>query len=280
MSGLFACGLTLECLSRAGGFMLFMNSLRYFPVVGAVFFFMWWWQRDWFLPFRIQEKWPKVERIVHELKYSLLAIVIFSVMGVSSFALGKLGYNRIYFDTGRYGVAYLVFAFVLLGLWQETWFYWMHRIVHHKRLFAAVHLTHHKSTNPSPFAAYGFHPFETILEGIYIPIFVMIVPAHPLVILTHLQYTMLFNIYFHSGYEFYPRGWASGRLTRWLNTSTHHNMHHSHVNGNYSLYLNFWDRVMGTNFPAYEATFDEVVARRERDRAARLSARTRTPAAA
>nr|HNI25705.1 sterol desaturase [Leptospiraceae bacterium] len=38
---------------------------------------------------------------------------------------------------------------------------------------------------------------------------------------------------------------------------------HQKFNGNYSLYFNFWDRVMGTNFPNYEKYYDEVTAKRD-----------------
>jgi sterol desaturase/sphingolipid hydroxylase (fatty acid hydroxylase superfamily) len=65
------------------------------------------------------------------------------------------------------------------------------------------------------------------------------------------------------GYEFFPKGWASHPITKWINTSTHHNLHHQKFLGNYSLYFNFWDRIMGTNFPQYETYFDEVVEKRE-----------------
>jgi sterol desaturase/sphingolipid hydroxylase (fatty acid hydroxylase superfamily) len=40
-------------------------------------------------------------------------------------------------------------------------------------------------------------------------------------------------------------------------------MHHAKFDGNYSLYFNFWDRIMGTNFPDYEKHYGEVTARRK-----------------
>ena len=51
-------------------------------------------------------------------------------------------------------------------------------------------------------------------------------------------------------------------LFKWLNTSTNHNMHHKYVTCNYGLYFNFWDRVMNTNHVKYQATYEEVTARR------------------
>jgi sterol desaturase/sphingolipid hydroxylase (fatty acid hydroxylase superfamily) len=45
---------------------------------------------------------------------------------------------------------------------------------------------------------------------------------------------------------------------------THHDLHHSACNANYSLYFNFWDRVMKTNHPAYYQTFQAVQHNRQK----------------
>jgi sterol desaturase/sphingolipid hydroxylase (fatty acid hydroxylase superfamily) len=38
-------------------------------------------------------------------------------------------------------------------------------------------------------------------------------------------------------------------------------MHHESMRGNYGLYFNVWDRLMGTNHDSYEARFREVTGR-------------------
>jgi sterol desaturase/sphingolipid hydroxylase (fatty acid hydroxylase superfamily) len=38
-------------------------------------------------------------------------------------------------------------------------------------------------------------------------------------------------------------------------------MHHETLRGNYGLYFNIWDRLMGTNHAQYEARFREVTTR-------------------
>ena len=156
----------------------------------------------------------------------------------------------------------MLLSFVLITIWHETWFYWAHRIMHHKSIYRHVHAVHHRSINPTPVAAYNFHWLEAIVEGIYLVPFLLVVPMHFHVYLAHTFYAMIMNIYFHSGFEFYPQGFTRGKVFKWINTSTHHNMHHSKFNGNYSLYFNFWDRIMGTNFVNYEDTFDAVVQKR------------------
>jgi len=43
--------------------------------------------------------------------------------------------------------------------------------MHHKKLFRWFHLVHHQSTNPSPWAAYAFHPLEAVVEAGIIAVF-------------------------------------------------------------------------------------------------------------
>ena len=39
-------------------------------------------------------------------------------------------------------------------------------------------------------------------------------------------------------------------------------MHHRYVKYNFSIYFNFWDRVMKTNHPNYENAFEKVIEQR------------------
>ena len=47
-------------------------------------------------------------------------------------------------------------------------------------------------------------------------------------------------------------------LRTFLNTPTAHTMHHEHIRGNYGLYFNIWDRLMGTNHAEYEERYRQV----------------------
>ena len=253
-------------------FQIFMNFIRYFPLAVGLFLILWIWKKGPAQRFRIQEKFPRAARIVYEARWSALTLVIFATVATGSIAMSKMGWNKVHLDPLKYGVGYIFVSFALLTIWHETYFYWMHRAVHTRRLFKHIHAVHHHSTNPSPIAAYSFHPLEAVLEVLYLPIFIFFVPMSVPVLIAQTVYAMILNITWHLGYEFFPRGWTTGRVTRWVNTSTHHNMHHSHVHGNYSLYFNFWDRLMGTNFPQYDAYYERV---KERARRGRSSGRVK-----
>ncbi len=255
------CGYTLPCFEQAGSFLLTMNFIRYYPLAGLAFLIFWVIGKTSMTRFRIQDAFPRSERIWYEIKYSFGTLVIFTGIGLFSLYLRQFGITRVYIDAEQYGYWYIGFSFILLTIWHETWFYWAHRAMHSKLLFKHVHLVHHRSINPSPFAAYSFHPIEAVLEGLYLLLFTIAVPSYRYMILFHTFYAMIMNIWFHTGYEFFPKNFLRGAVTKWINTSTHHNMHHSRTHYNYSLYFNFWDRILGTNHPDYQKTFEEVAGR-------------------
>ena len=141
---------------------------------------------------------------------------------------------------------------------HDTYFYFTHRMMHHPRLFKFFHLVHHKSVNPSPWAAYAFNPSEALVESGIIYVFVFTFPIHLIHIFVFLIFMTLYNVYGHLGFEIYPKGLNKHWLGRWMNTSVNHNMHHQFFKGNYGLYFTFWDRVMNTLDKDYENNFERI----------------------
>ena len=114
-------------------------------------------------------------------------------------------------------------------------------------------------------AAFAFHPLEAIVEVGIVPLVVFLMPIHPLALLIWVLYQTGMNVLGHLGFELFPSGFTTGKISKWHNTSTHHNMHHKLVNCNYGLYYNFWDRIMGTNHAHYSEEFENVKARSARN---------------
>lgn len=259
------CEPSLTCIAQIAWFQFKLNFIRYYPIAGAAFVIFWLWKKQYLAKFRIQPKFPRWERVRFEITQSAITLIVFTAIGTSVVTARKAGYlpGEIYGDPQKYGGwPYMLFTIVAVTVWHETWFYWIHRLMHHKKIYRYLHRVHHRSTNPSPFAAYNFHALEAFLEAIYLVIFTCVFPMQFWVIIGHTFYAMVMNIWWHLGYEFFPAWWTKNPLTQWINSSTHHNMHHEKFNGNYSLYFNFWDRIMGTNFPDYEKRFAEVTAQR------------------
>jgi sterol desaturase/sphingolipid hydroxylase (fatty acid hydroxylase superfamily) len=136
--------------------------------------------------------------------------------------------------------------------------------MHWKKIFPFVHHIHHRSHNPTPLAAFSFHPLEAFIEIGILPLIAFTLPVHRAVIGLFSLYMIVMNVIGHLGFELFPIWFLKNKVSRWLNTSTHHNMHHHYGRGNYSVYFNVWDRLFHTNHPDYEKEFKEVVSARNK----------------
>jgi sterol desaturase/sphingolipid hydroxylase (fatty acid hydroxylase superfamily) len=133
-------------------------------------------------------------------------------------------------------------------------------MMHHPVLFKYVHLVHHKSTNPSPWTAYAFHPLEAVLEVAILPIIAFTLPVHQHAIGWFFLFQIIYNVYGHLGFELYPKNFHKSKIGRWVNTSVAHNLHHDKFHGNYGLYFLFWDRMMGTIRKDYDQAYETTTA--------------------
>lgn len=239
--------------------------LRYL-ILAAVAFLIFYVFRRYAWHFRkIQSRFPAFRDYAREIIYSVITSVIFALVGYTVFLTPMARYTQVYFDVNEFGWSYLLISVVITILVHDTYFYWMHRFIHHRKIYRWVHRTHHLSTNPSPWAAFAFHPLEAFFEAGIIVLVAFLYPVHPMAVGLFLLFMMMYNVYGHLGYELYPKGFSTTKVGRWINTSVNHNMHHEFFTGNYGLYFLFWDRWMGTLRAEYDNRFNEVKSRRRPD---------------
>lgn len=239
-------------------------SSRYFIValIGFLIFYVIFRRRFFFK--KIQQKFPANSDYFRELGYSLLTMLIFSSVIVFLNSPTIVIYTTRYQSIDEYGWFYYFSVFPILFIMHDLYFYIMHRIMHHPSLFKYIHLVHHKSTNPSPWAAYAFHPLEAIIEQGIVVIFYFTLPIHISHLAIFFLFSIVYNVYGHLGYELYPKGFNKTRIGRWINTSVNHNQHHQYFKGNYGLYTLIWDRIFGTIRKDYDAQF-ETISKRQPD---------------
>lgn len=239
-------------------------SSRYFIValIGFLIFYVIFRRRFFFK--KIQQKFPANNDYFRELGYSLLTMLIFSSVIVFLNSPTIVIYTTRYQSIDEYGWFYYFSVFPILFIMHDLYFYIMHRIMHHPSLFKYIHLVHHKSTNPSPWAAYAFHPLEAIIEQGIVVIFYFTLPIHISHLAIFFLFSIVYNVYGHLGYELYPKGFNKTWIGRWINTSVNHNQHHQYFKGNYGLYTLIWDRIFGTIRKDYDAQF-ETISKRQPD---------------
>ncbi len=209
---------------------------------------------------KIREKSPDGAQMRREFWASMRTVAIFAFIGATFVGGGiETGVIEVDAGVGARGWAYFAFNLAALIVLHDAWFYWTHRLIHHPRLFRHIHRLHHKSHNPSPWTSYSFNTGEAVLNAIYLPIGLFLIPSSGPAILIFLVHMMLRNAIGHCGYELFP-SWRSGRpVFDWLTSVTHHDLHHAQAGWNYGLYFTWWDRLMETEHPLYHEKFAEAV---------------------
>jgi sterol desaturase/sphingolipid hydroxylase (fatty acid hydroxylase superfamily) len=203
------------------------------------------------------------KQLRREAGYSALSIIVFTlVLGGVFFLNTKHRFLQTYAHIGDYGPVWFAASIPLSILVHDFYFYWAHRCMHLPSVFERVHKVHHLSTNPSPLAAFAFHPIEAVVESLALVIISAIIPIHPLALGLVGLYSIATNVLGHLGYEFFPARFASHPVFGWLNTATSHNQHHRSFRYNYGLYTLIWDRVFGTVHPDYSGLFARTTAQR------------------
>ena len=239
-------------------FMFSVNLTRYLVVAGIFFLLYYVIFRQLWIFKKIQSKFPTRKDYLREIKFSLISMSIFVlvawVMLRSSISQFTLRYDLI----EAYGWGYWLLSIILMIFIHDTYFYWTHRAMHHPKIYRQIHAIHHKSRNPSPWAAFAFHPIEGVITaGVIVPISLLI-PFHSSALMVFLLFMMIYNAYGHLGYELYPKNFNKTIIGKWINTSVSHNQHHQKFNGNYGLYFLFWDRWMGTLRNDYDTDFNAI----------------------
>lgn len=240
-------------LAPEGLFVLELEGTRYLLAAGGL-------SLSLFLlrPFiegrRIQARRAKLSDRLREFGNSVRTLIVFGFIGTALMMLAGAGIIRFLPGTPAWWLFLLQIAGLLVA--HDTYFYWMHRVMHRPRFFPRVHLTHHVSTTPTPWAAYSFSAAEAALEGTFLLLFLVIVPMHGIVIICFSIHQVARNVLGHGGYELMPSGFSRHPMTGWLTTSTHHDLHHQEGRYNYGLYFTWWDRWMGTEHPHYHERFE------------------------
>ena len=151
---------------------------------------------------------------------------------------------------------YLAFLFLIIPLFREIHFYFLHRLLHWPPLYNFSHYIHHKNVNPGPWSGISMHWFEHILyfSGTLIH---FIIPAHPV----HAVFQLL-----HAGIG--PA--AHGHIgfdkivvkNKLVDTFSHpHYLHHKYFECNYADGAVPLDKFFGTFHDGSEEAQERMMAR-------------------
>jgi Delta7-sterol 5-desaturase len=230
---------------------------RYFLIAGLFHgvFHLWcpgkWQER------KVMDRDYKTSQFKKEVFWSSITALIFAISGAVTVLIWQKGYTKIYFDLHTYPLWWLPVSLAISMVLHETYYYWLHRWMHHPAVFRIVHKVHHDSHITSPWTAFSFHPIEGIFQAIYLPVVLMVLPMHLYVLIVQLTLMTFSSVINHLNIEVYPKKFHKHILGRWLIGATHHSLHHKQFRYNYGLYFTFWDKWKRTESPLYEHLFEE-----------------------
>jgi len=192
-----------------------------------------------------------------EIGWSLLTSLIFTAIALAVVLAYQAGYTQIYTRLTDYPLIWYPASIILTLFLHETYYYWLHRWMHRPGVYRWVHKTHHDSITTSPWTAFSFHPLESTLQAIVIPVLLFVFPLHVSAVGIILMIMTVSSAINHLNTEIYPRDFDQHWLGRWLIGATHHSLHHAQFRFNYGLYFTFWDKWMRTESPDFHRLFGE-----------------------
>jgi len=195
-----------------------------------------------------------------EFKQNIICLLSQSIPMLFLFFLYKHGLTKLYFDPALYGYGYFIFTIVLLMFFLDACYYWIHRWFHATKIefFQKIHAVHHRSVNLNILSSFSMHPLEYYTFMFPPVICICIIPINITALVIFSIITQIFVFYGHNGYEAMPNGAIKNRIFSKFSNCVFHQMHHHYGKYNYGMYFTIWDRLMHTDHPDYEKTFNKI----------------------
>jgi len=178
-------------------------------------------------------------QIVLEMRQALFAMPIMAIFTVPFFALEVNGYSKMYdtFADAPFS-AYNLLQVPLFLIFTDFFIYWIHRGLHHPRVYKHLHKPHHKWIMPTPFASHAFHPVDGFAQSIPYHIFPFIFPLQKFAYIALFVFINIWTVMIHDG-EYVSQSVI-------INGAACHTMHHLYFNYNYGQFTTISDRIFGS----------------------------------
>jgi Delta7-sterol 5-desaturase len=167
---------------------------------------------------RIVQDRATAKQIQSEMQYSLGSILMFGVTSVLLIALVRHQYFTLLPDS----LTNTLLGVTILTLWNEVYFFIIHRLMHTPFMMRRFHYIHHRSVIPTVFSVYSFHWLEAFLLGNVPLTLAPFVPFSAMTLVFYPLASISINFAGHCNHRF-----GNGDGSRWLTFGTVHNTHHA-----------------------------------------------------
>ncbi|MEM9918706.1 MAG: sterol desaturase family protein [Bacteroidota bacterium] len=178
----------------------------------------------------LQTKALPARQVRFEILRSALSSIIFAAFALALFWLYLNDYTALYHQWSDHPLWYAPLSILLFLLLQDTYYYWLHRWMHHPKLFRRLHKWHHESVQTSSLTSFSFNPSESILQSLFFPAFLLLVPIHIYSFFLILLLMTLSATINHGAVEIYPKTENFRWFRYWIIGATHHDQHQKKYN--------------------------------------------------
>ncbi len=192
--------------------------------------------------------------MVDDIQLSVISTIVFALAIAAVMTFQEQGLTQLYGQVQDHPWWYLGVSYGAVLILQDGYFYATHRLFHHPTLYRWFHKGHHRSRQPTPWTSFAFDPLEAVVQSLFLIAIVMLIPLHFVTLLAVLTTMTMWAIVNHLGLEVLPIHFPHHWLGRWVIGPAHHSLHHRRHGHHFGLYFTFWDRVFGSEDPAYRAS--------------------------
>jgi 4-alpha-methyl-delta7-sterol-4alpha-methyl oxidase len=208
-----------------------------------------WFEPAWAAPWRIQPRRPDVRKWLRQaIDRWLFNNLLLTIAVVALWPL-VAPWSRVHLGEPPpwWWMLAQVVGFVYL---DDVLYYFMHRAMHHPRVYRHVHAVHHRVRTPVAITGHFMHPIEYGLTGLLALVGPLLVGAHVYTLYAWVALRQWEAAEGHCGYNL---PFSPVHLLPGSDAGVFHDFHHAHFQGNYAGFLAWFDRVMGTEVPEYTA---------------------------
>lgn len=245
-----------EQLYASGYDPIWVTTAISFVLHEVVYFgrFLPWWLCD-FVPALRQYKIQKQKDNTRELLWKCFRMLMFSHIVI------QLPMQMLFHPTAEFfgmkihgvhfpGIAAIAGQILLFMVFEDTYHYWFHRMLHYGPFYRYIHKQHHEFTAPFGITAEYAHPLETLILGIgtiggpWLYVYAT-GDLHIITVFLWLIVRLFQTVDAHSGYDL-PI--SLRRFLPFWAGADYHDYHHAVFLGNYSSTFRWWDWICGTDW--------------------------------
>jgi Delta7-sterol 5-desaturase len=150
------------------------------------------------------KNWLLWSSIKQDIKLSIISSIVFALFAASVLTAYQAGITSLYVDIHQYPLWYLGVSYIAVIILQDTYFYFLHRLLHHPRLFRWWHRGHHRSSQPTPWTSFAFDLPESIAHALFLVGLIFLIPLHFVTVIAVLSTMTAWAVVNHLGIDRLP----------------------------------------------------------------------------